>query len=570
MALRVAVASGSWSNPAIWNGGVLPTTGDVVASNNFTVTIDQNVNVDSITNAAATVTTAIPTMTSNTTPSGIASASNITSATYDAFKAFDANSGTWWGAGTVGVGNPKWLSYEFPVAKAIDKYYIQGVNNGTEQGPKDWEFQGWNGTSWITLHTVTGNTTTYTSPLIGNSTAYIKYRLYVTLGQNTNLGIINLEMYEYLGTTAAVAGGTFLLGGGINVTCTGGGLIPGAVTLLTWNGGAGTVSNINSTFVRGMTALGRSVVLSGLGTINITSDIVGPVTAGAISTLYIDQNSTVNIVGSLSGGSTSGDTSRVVWVNSVCTLNITGNIIGQTNPEANSLYISASAIVRVTGNVTGNGTSGTNNKAIRITSGGPAAVLEVTGTITSNVAAGAAALESATSSYFKHIGAMIVNGSGPCFINGSTSAINIFSGPFISSTYGFFPYQCVRMHLIPSVTTYLEFRDETTNGALSPGAIAPATRMVSPSAIIDAPAASDVRLGVTYANGSQTGTCIIPSTESVAYGILVDNTTGSAVLKAEDIWKVPITNLTGSGTIGARIKNISTVQSTGAQLAALL
>ena len=33
MAQRAAIASGNWSNPAIWNGGILPEPGDVVASN---------------------------------------------------------------------------------------------------------------------------------------------------------------------------------------------------------------------------------------------------------------------------------------------------------------------------------------------------------------------------------------------------------------------------------------------------------------------------------------------------------------------------------------------------------
>ena len=40
MALRYAVANGNWSNPAIWDGGTLPTSSDEVFSNNFTVTID--------------------------------------------------------------------------------------------------------------------------------------------------------------------------------------------------------------------------------------------------------------------------------------------------------------------------------------------------------------------------------------------------------------------------------------------------------------------------------------------------------------------------------------------------
>jgi len=53
MAERYAVASGNWSAVATWDGGVsLPTTGDTVHPNGFTVTVDQNVTVDTLTNAA--------------------------------------------------------------------------------------------------------------------------------------------------------------------------------------------------------------------------------------------------------------------------------------------------------------------------------------------------------------------------------------------------------------------------------------------------------------------------------------------------------------------------------------
>lgn len=51
MALRYAVATGNWSNPAIWNGGTLPGVGDQVHANTFTVTIDQDIDVEYISTA---------------------------------------------------------------------------------------------------------------------------------------------------------------------------------------------------------------------------------------------------------------------------------------------------------------------------------------------------------------------------------------------------------------------------------------------------------------------------------------------------------------------------------------
>jgi hypothetical protein len=55
MAIRYAVATGNWSNTAIWNGGTLPTSADDVYANNFTVTIDGTFTVLTIRNTANTL-----------------------------------------------------------------------------------------------------------------------------------------------------------------------------------------------------------------------------------------------------------------------------------------------------------------------------------------------------------------------------------------------------------------------------------------------------------------------------------------------------------------------------------
>jgi hypothetical protein len=57
MANYRAIATGNWSNGATWAGGAVPPNGAAhnIYSNNFTVTIDTNVNVALITNAAISV-----------------------------------------------------------------------------------------------------------------------------------------------------------------------------------------------------------------------------------------------------------------------------------------------------------------------------------------------------------------------------------------------------------------------------------------------------------------------------------------------------------------------------------
>jgi len=49
------------------------------------------------------------------------------------------------------------------------------------------------------------------------------------------------------------------------------------------------------------------------------------------------------------------------------------------------------------------------------------------------------------------------------------------------------------------------------------------------------PAATDVRSGVIYNNGVNTGTCAVPAAASVAFGVPVDATTGTAALTAADV-----------------------------------
>jgi hypothetical protein len=72
------------------------------------------------------------------------------------------------------------------------------------------------------------------------------------------------------------------------------------------------------------------------------------------------------------------------------------------------------------------------------------------------------------------------------------------------------------------------------------------------------PNESDVRSGTSYALGNKTGTMAVPSTSSVAFGILVDNTTGTAVLTPENVWNTLTSTMTTSGSIGSRLKNAAT------------
>jgi hypothetical protein len=72
------------------------------------------------------------------------------------------------------------------------------------------------------------------------------------------------------------------------------------------------------------------------------------------------------------------------------------------------------------------------------------------------------------------------------------------------------------------------------------------------------PAATDVRNGVSYASGALTGSAYIPAASSVASGVPVDATTGTAVLTAADVQSA----LTAQGLTTARAGNLDNLDAT--------
>jgi hypothetical protein len=58
-------------------------------------------------------------------------------------------------------------------------------------------------------------------------------------------------------------------------------------------------------------------------------------------------------------------------------------------------------------------------------------------------------------------------------------------------------------------------------------------------------APADVRNGTVYADGNLTGTCAVPAAASVAFGVPVDATTGTAALTPAAVWEYATREITG-------------------------
>ncbi len=557
MALRVAIASGNWSNPATWNGGVLPTVGDIVASNTFTVTIDQNINVDSITNTAQSIVTVVPFMTSNTTPSGIVTGLGGTSAfvTFDGSPLQNSFTGS-------SVGD--FFGYEFSSPKAIDMF--QFVLGGFTTA--NISFQAWDGSSWITLYTAAiAGVNVFTSPLIGNSVAYIKYRFLINT--SGSLQMRETYLFEYLSTSPATAGGTFILNDGVSVTCT----------------------NTTKGLVGQNTANLRLVTYTGTGSATINANILFQNTASGCADVYFTSTGTLNIIGSFKTNSTAfisaiyksgngilnmvGNSEMVAGYNAVLrsdggTVNINGDSTITFCGGNTGILIQ---VYQTTLNYTGNLYlyDCTNRVAIYVLYSANNSIVTITGSLVAQDPPSQTGTDnfvvSNASGYCKVIGPMsTLYNRNRCYLSTNASTINILTGPFISSPSGIQPFSVARMHYQRTMGSYYEFRDNSTNGALPPTGAAPATRLVSPDTIADSPIPANVRQGTSYAAGSQTGTMIVPSPSNVANNVPVDNTVGTAVLDPNAIWAVPLTSINTLNSIGRRVKNAATVETTGAQI----
>jgi hypothetical protein len=339
------------------------------------------------------------------------------------------------------------------------------------------------------------------------------------------------------------SGGTFILTNGITVNATSGGFQSNGPQ------GSGGFIIFNLAAPESATLVGNifhqifdsifTVLHTGTGTLNIIGNLFGNGWSASWN-VRITSTGTLNITGNLFSN-TSSNFTRQLLVQGNATVNLTGDIIWRSNATSNAsmILIQAAATLNVVGTVYGGGNYGIESSG--------ASLINIIGPI---------------------IGDVIVAGTlgFPALNTTNGSSVTILTGPFISHSSGIQPFIVVRMHYRRTLGSYYEFRDNSTLGALPPSPPAPATRLVSPDTVADSPVPRDVRLGTIYAEGSQTGTMIVPSRDNVAKGVLVDNTVGTAILDADSIWAVPLTSINTLNSIGRRVKNAATVETTGAQI----
>ena len=311
----------------------------------------------------------------------------------------------------------------------------------------------------------------------------------------------------------------------LNGTC-----VAGAATAIT-NSSTGTVT-INGN----ITAVGNAGVFailnSSTGIITINGDCLGALSASPSNAYIVNNNTTgiVNINGNVTARSV-GPSATVAIVNNNNvggTINISGNVSGGSVLNAIGVYNNSTGTVNVGGNITG-GSIASNSPAIYSLSAG---TIDVTGTTTA--------------------------GLYPALFSTSLTATNILRGN-ITNVAGVPAYFAYKITVSPTAVQTATMQT-TTN----------VDRLFSTSNVsVGAPAVTNVRLGIVYGSTNElTGTMIVPTPANVRSGVPTDATVGTAALTIADFWDINASTLTTAGSIGDRVRNCSTVDVTGNQIAA--
>ena len=260
------------------------------------------------------------------------------------------------------------------------------------------------------------------------------------------------------------------------------------------------------------------------------------------------------------------------------TLTITGSVLFTTPFGAggsNCRIINNSAgNVIIKGNVQGPTRGGSGNTSIFMIAGNLVVDGDVTGTTTSSTTAisftgqtlivngtirgGSTGFAISTGGDLTIISGSVIASSSPAIVNQNASSLNIFTGPF-TNVSGTMAIQCVNAVLIPTANTLWDYEN---------------TILYSPNQLSYYPSASDVRHGISYVDGTVTGSLRIPPPTAVIAGVFTDNTTGSAILTTTQLqnamWNRAVADMVETGSIGHRLSKSSTPASVGTQVASYL
>jgi hypothetical protein len=248
---------------------------------------------------------------------------------------------------------------------------------------------------------------------------------------------------------------------------------------------------------------------------------------------------TLNITGNCTGG---GLNQQAYGANnaSTGTLNITGNCTGGSNPSGSGsfgAFNNSTGTINLTGNTTGG--SGSNGAGISNASTG---TITITGISTGGTVASASGVNNASTGTVN-----LTRAKGTAYGPGNTSGLAAAVG---ASNAGLGVIEIQELEygeygMSPTSGTGIKLKKLGSNVAVFNYVDAGAAKTLVDATTGQMPAATDVRDGVSYASGALTGTCAVPAAASVAFGVPVDATTGTAALTPAAVWEYATREITG-------------------------
>ena len=416
---------------------------------------------------------------------------------------------------------------------------------------------------------------------VGTPTAFIVGNIAATISNNTPA--VNLTGGS-LTVTGNVTGGTS--GGAVNCGISKSGTAILSVIGNVYGSAGSGINNAGSglfTLVGNMypasAALGYGINNAGSGDVNITSAEAGRATGGNAAYAFYNASGTSGTIAINSTLLTSVTYPTIYQASTLGSMTVTVTNVAAGSSTGPVIYNSVSATIAV------NGTNIANTGSFPAIQNATTGIINITANITGGFSGGYAALNSSTGT-INVVGT--ASGSDNCaaISNASTGTVNVTT--LAGNTYG--PGNVVGKTAQPGIINtaggtcnvkYLQYGpygSAPVNGACNliadvTNTVQMATGPLTSKTLLDGanttfqPSANDVRSTTTFNAGTTTGSMAVPLPASVAAGVPVDATIGTAVLTAAAIFATdPATLTTG---IGARLKNCATTATVGTQIQAL-
>lgn len=374
---------------------------------------------------------------------------------------------------------------------------------------------------------------------------------------NFNSGSISGSCTNTTANTSLVAGATNL----IQVTSTTGSVTlslssnvtgPSVGNLILHSGNCNLILN-GLTFIGGTGTLANCINKTSLGTLTVNGNLTGG--TGFNNRTINSSNGDTIVIGNVTGGG-----AGLAIFQSIGNLTIQGNVTGGNG--GNSINFSGNLLI-ITGNIAGGSASGaittTGNiivngnvvgaPTIGITTSAP--ITTVNGTVTGGTVAG---ISSTTIGEINISGSVLASATANAISSTAATGIVILNGNMFNSGSRQAIY-CQNLFVNNTGTTQAQF---FTSGSLQD------RTLYSPNIFPDLPSGSNVRSTTSYGPGNELlGSLIMPDPKNVRYGTITDNTTGSALLSAQNLFDEIATN---QHAVPTRLRKISTIDTVGTLL----